>query len=295
MQMLTLASSRSDSRAKRSCGVVGFGEVDAATGAQHPPGFAQHRQRIDQVLHHPHQPHPVEMAIGTGKLRGVAHHELHRFASQAGQMTAGGGDLLRVEVDAAEPRFGVGLSDLAEHRAHAAADLQQVFAGMELQVVGQERAQQIRLLHEPALFPFARAVDVGAAGHGGWGGGEGRRRPAGRSASVIGPAVLNRQRPVELLQQQQAGQLVGEGERREAEPPAGAGLEGRVEAIGAADHEGQPLRSRALQPLRQGLGCQQLSLLAEHHQPLLGPEFCKDRLRFPGRVCVAKLAHHQAR
>ena len=167
MQMLTLASSRSDSRAKRSCGVVGFGEVDAATGAQHPPGFAQHRQRIDQVLHHPHQPHPVEMAIGTGKLRGVAHHELHRFASQAGQMTAGGGDLLRVEVDAAEPRFGVGLSDLAEHRAHAAADLQQVFAGMELQVVGQQIPQQIGLLHEPALFPLARAVDVaGLPGHG---------------------------------------------------------------------------------------------------------------------------------
>ena len=36
---------------------------------------------------------------------------------------------------------------MAEHRAHAAADLQQSFAGMELQVVGQEIAQQIGMLH----------------------------------------------------------------------------------------------------------------------------------------------------
>jgi len=63
----------------------------------------------------------------------------------------------------------MGLADLAEHRDHAAADLQQVFAGMELQVVGQENAQQIGLLHQPALLPFAGAVDVGAAGQGGLG------------------------------------------------------------------------------------------------------------------------------
>ena len=94
-------------------------------------------------------------------------------------MTAGGGDLLRVEIDAAQPRFGMGPSDLAEHRTHAAADLQQVFAGMQLQVARQELAQQIGLLYEPALFPLAGAVDVGAAGHGGWGGGDGRRRPVG--------------------------------------------------------------------------------------------------------------------
>lgn len=62
---------------------------------------------------------------------------------------------------------------MAEHRAHAAADLRQPFAGMELQVVGQEIAQQIAqqigLLHQPALRPFAGAVDVRAAGHGGLG------------------------------------------------------------------------------------------------------------------------------
>lgn len=55
---------------------------------------------------------------------------------------------------------------MAEHRAHAAADLRQPFAEMELQVVGQEIAQQIGLLHQPALLPFAGAVDVSAAGHG---------------------------------------------------------------------------------------------------------------------------------
>ena len=59
--------------------------------------------------------------------------------------------------------------------------------------------------------------------------------------------------PVELLEQQQAGQLVGEGERREAEAPAGAGFHRLIQAVGAADREGQSLRSRALQPLRQGL------------------------------------------
>jgi hypothetical protein len=40
---------------------------------------------------------------------------------------------------------------------------------MELQVVGQEIAQQIGLLHQPALRPFAGAVHVRAAGHGGLG------------------------------------------------------------------------------------------------------------------------------
>ncbi len=56
---------------------------------------------------------------------------------------------------------------MAEHRAHAAADLQQPFAGIDLQVVGQEIEQQIGLLHQPALLPFAGAVDVKAAGYGG--------------------------------------------------------------------------------------------------------------------------------
>jgi hypothetical protein len=92
---------------------------------------------------------------------------------------AGCGDLIGADVDAAEPRFGMGQSDLAEHCPHAAANLQQVFAGMELQVARQEIPQQAGLLHEPALFPVAGAVDVGAGGHGGWGGGEGRRSPAG--------------------------------------------------------------------------------------------------------------------
>jgi len=108
--------------------------------------------------------------VRLGQLRCIAHHEFHRLEPLAGQMAAGGGDLLRVEIDVAEPRFGMGLADLTEYRAHVAT------------------------------------------------------APGQLSTPVIRPTLLNRVRPVELLQQQQAGQLVGEGERREAEAPAGAGF-----------------------------------------------------------------------
>lgn len=119
------------------------------------------------------------MSRRPGQLRAIAHPKLRAPHPQSLQVKVGCGDLISADVDAAQPRFGMGPSDLAEHRTHAAADLQQVFAGMQRQVARQEIAQQIGLLYKPALFPLAGAVDVGAAGHRGWGGGEGRRRPAG--------------------------------------------------------------------------------------------------------------------
>ena len=84
-------------------------------------------------------------------------------------MVAGRGDLLRDDVDAAELRIGVIQADPTQHRPHAAADLQQPFAGMQDQVVSEQVLQQIGLLQPPPLLPFAGAVDVGVVAHGlGW-------------------------------------------------------------------------------------------------------------------------------
>ena len=113
-----------------------------------------------------------------GQLRASAHPKLRAPQPQSLQVKVGRGDLIGADVDAAEPCFGLSQRDLAEHRSHAAADLQQAFAGMQLQIDRQELAQQVGLLHEPALFPFAGAVDLRAGGMGGRGGDEGRRRPA---------------------------------------------------------------------------------------------------------------------
>ena len=115
------------------------------------------------------------------------------------------------------------------------------------------------------------------------------------SAPVIRPALLDRDCPVELLQQQQPGQFVGEGERREAEAPAGPGLEGRIQPIGAADHEGQPLGARALQALGEGHRAPQLPLLAQHHQLLIAAQLGRDRLGLALGAGILELDDAQSR
>ena len=106
----------------------------------------------------------VERLVRERELERIGFHQ-RRLDSGPFEVAAGELELLRLDVDARQADTRELLSEHRQDRAHAAADLEQARAGLELcAVADQPVAPVLSLLHEPLLL--GRSVSVHVVGHG---------------------------------------------------------------------------------------------------------------------------------
>ena len=100
-------------------------------------GLEQDRWWVGDVLQEPHHPDVVERLILERKRESVGLQQ-GRLDPGPREVLAGEGELLRLDVDAEQPNTRELLPEHREHRAHAAADLEQARPRRQLRAVADQ-------------------------------------------------------------------------------------------------------------------------------------------------------------
>jgi hypothetical protein len=134
--------------------------VNRAARPQHPLRLLQNGDGIAQVLHHPHQPHSVDLIVGPGQCCAIAYDQLNLVQAESLKMALGRFDLRGADVDPQQLDIRIGQADLAEHGSYAAPDFQQSLPRLQHKVGAQQRAELLGLIDQALLLARAGAVDV---------------------------------------------------------------------------------------------------------------------------------------
>jgi hypothetical protein len=118
------------------------------------------------MLNYPDHSDPIHLSCCPWKRSAITNLQVHLIQSDFMEISLRAVDLFRVDVYSAKTGLRVLQADLSEYCAHAAANLQKSFMGMQFQVALKQEGMLICLLDQALLFALTAAMNVCAFAHG---------------------------------------------------------------------------------------------------------------------------------